>query len=222
MRREAFLSDNSAGGPRFCVLLGPDYAGKSSVLAQLAGAASPWRCVSVDDEWLAPEHRLLTDLRRHLVREVLPQAGHAYSNDFVAGLLQLAVLHLRDQVLAAGDTPVLVDSYYYKILAKCRLAGVAENPMFAWWRSFPQPQRVIYLDTAPETGWRRCGAGAEANPLEFYGDRPDWSGFEVYQSDLRKVMLDETAHLPVTFVAEQDGVARAAGLIGEVLGDELR
>lgn len=218
--------DNSADGPRFCVLLGPDYAGKSSVLAELAGGAPSWRCVSVDDEWLSPEHRLLADLRRQLAREVLPRTGTAYSEEFVAGLLQLAVLHLRDQVLAAGDTPALVDSYYYKILAKCRLAGVPENPMFAWWRSFPQPAGVIYLDVAPETGWQRCGAGAEANPLEFYGDRPDWPGFAAYQSDLRKVMLDETAHLPVTFVAEQAGVARSASVIKEAireaLTDELR
>lgn len=210
----------TAGGPRFCVLLGPDHAGKSSVLAELAGAADqPWQLVSLDDAWLAPEHRLLADLRQHLVRQVLPRVGTSYSEEFVAGLLQLAVLHLRDRVLAAGDTPVLVDSYYYKILAKCRLAGVRENPMFAWWRSFPQPARVIYLDVAPATGWQRCGAGAVANPLEFYGDRPEWPLFEAYQTDLRKVMLEETAHLPVTVVAEHDGVARTAALVREALAD---
>jgi thymidylate kinase len=208
--------------PRFCVLLGPDHAGKSSVLAELAGAASPWHCVSVDDAWLAPEHHLLADLRRHLVRQVLPRVGVSYSGEFLAGLLQLAVLHLRDRVLAAGDAPVLVDSYYYKILAKCRLAGVEENPMFAWWRSFPRPVRVIYLDVAPATGWRRCGAGVEANPLEFYGDRPDWPRFAAYQTDLAKVMREETAHLPVTVVAEQDGVARTAALVREALADDLR
>lgn len=207
--------------PRFCVLLGPDYAGKSSVLGELARAASPWQCVSVDDERLAPEHRLLADLRRRLVRDVVPKVGSAYSGDFVAGLLQLAVLHLRDRVLAAGDAPVLVDSYYYKILAKCRLAGVRENPMFAWWRTFPQPSRVIWLDVAPETAWRRCGGGAEANPLEFYGDRADWPNFEEYQADLRKVMLEETGRLPVTVVAEQDSVARTAAVVGEALTDAL-
>ena len=207
--------------PRLCVLLGPDYAGKSSVLAELASTTSPWHCVSVDDAWLAPEHQLLADLRRQLVREVLPRVGTAYSDEFVAGLLQLAVLHVRDRVLAAGDAPVLVDSYYYKILAKCRLAGLRENPMFAWWRSFPQPARVIYLDVAPESAWQRCGSGAEAHPLEFYGDRPDWPRFEAYQTDLRKVMLDETAHLPVTVIEEQDGVARTAQQVREALADEL-
>jgi len=208
--------------PRFCVLLGPDYAGKSSVLAELTGTASQLHGVSVDDARLAPEHRLLADLRRQLVREVLPRVGTAYSDEFVAGLLQLAVLHMRDRVLAAGDAPVLVDSYYFKILAKCRLAGVRENPMFAWWRSFPQPTRVIYLDVAPETAWQRCGGGTEANPLEFYGDRPDWPRFEAYQTDLRKVMLDETADLPVTVIEEQDGIAKTAAQVREVLADELR
>ena len=38
---------------------------------------------------------VVADLRRHLVRDVLPTVGCAYSGDFVAGLLQLAVLHLR-------------------------------------------------------------------------------------------------------------------------------
>ncbi len=206
--------------PRFCVLLGPDYAGKSSVLGELTRAASPWRCVSVDDDALAPEHRLLADLRRRLARDVLPGLGSAYSDDFLAGLLQLAVLHLRDRVLAAGDAPVLVDSYYYKILAKCRLAGVRENPMFGWWRTFPLPARVIWLDVSPATAWRRSGEGAGTNPLEYYGDRPEWPDFEEYQTDLRKVMLEETGRLPMTVVAEQDGVARTAAAVGEVLARE--
>jgi len=207
--------------PRFSVLLGPDYAGKSSVLAELAGTAPELHGISVDDGWLAPEHQLLADLRRQLVREVLPRVGTAYSDEFVAGLLQLAVLHVRDRVLAVGDAPVLVDSYYYKILAKCRLAGVRENPMFAWWRSFPQPARVIYLDVTPETAWQRCGGGTEANPLEYYGDRPDWPRFEAYQTDLHKVMLDELSHLQVTVIKEQDGIGRTAQQVREVLADEF-
>lgn len=207
--------------PRFCVLLGTDHAGKSSVLAELARTASPWRCVSVDDGNLAPEHRLLTDLRRRLACDVLPGLGSAYSEDFLAGLLQLAVLHLRDRVLAEGDAPVLVDSYYYKILAKCRLAGVRENPMFAWWRTFPRPARVIWLDVAPATAWRRCGEGGGTNALEHYGDRPEWPDFEEYQTDLRKVMLEETDGLPVTVVAEQDGVTRTTAVVEEVLAGEL-
>lgn len=205
----------------FDVLLGPDYAGKSSVLTELAAAEPSWRYISVDDAFLQPRHSLISRLRRQLVGEALPWLGTAYSPDFIAGLLQTAVLHLRDQIAASDGAPVLVDSYYYKILAKCRLAGAAENPMFGWWRSFPQPRRVLFLDVTPETAWQRCERGALANPLEYHGDRPSWAGFRAYQSELREAMLAEVGRLPVVRLSEQDGVARTARDVREVLADEL-
>ncbi len=157
-----------------------------------------------------------------MVQDVLPGLHQDYSPDFMAGVLQTAVVHLRDMVLRApSGSPVLVDSYYYKILAKCRLSGVAgDNPMFDWWRSFPQPRRVIYLAVPPEITWQRCGRGAGINPLEHYGSRPDWISFETYQSDLRKVMLEEVRALPVSVIEEQDGVARTVREIREVLAHE--
>lgn len=205
----------------FDVLLGPDYAGKSSVLTELAAAEPSWRFVSVDDAFLQPQHALIARLRRQLVGEALPGLGTAYSPDFIAGLLQTAVLHVRDQVAASAGAPVLVDSYYYKILAKCRLAGAAENPMFDWWRSFPQPRRVLFLDVSPETAWERCGLGAVANPLEYHGDEPTWAGFRSYQDDLREAMLEEVRELSVVRLSEQDGIDRMARDVREVLADEL-
>lgn len=207
--------------PPFFVLLGPDYAGKSSALAELPAALPHWRFVSVDDLFLDPAHELIARLRRQLVKDVLPALGTAYSPDFAASLMQTAVVFLRDRILA-GDArkPVVADSYYYKILAKCRLM-CGENPMFAWWRSFPQPRRVIYLEASPETAWRRCTAGRRANRLEHYGERADWETFEAFQTDLHKVLLDEIRHLPVTAIPERDGVARTVHDIGQVLSDEV-
>lgn len=203
---------------RFAVLLGPDYAGKSTTMARLADEPSPWELVSVDDAFLAPQHALLARLRRDLVGDVLSSLGDAYSPDFVAGLMQLAVLHLRDRVERADpDRPVLVDSYYYKMLAKCRLAGVPGNPMFDWWRSFPQPDRVVYLDVPPQTAWLRSRDGAAANRLEHYGDRADRDSFTAYQADLGKLLLEEVSHLPVTVVEEQDSVVRVARAVREAL-----
>ena len=64
------------------------------------------------------------------------------------------MIHLRDRLAHVRDgRPVVVDSYCYKILARCRLAGVGDNPMFDWWRTFPQPTRVRYLDIPPEKAW---------------------------------------------------------------------
>lgn len=209
------------GRQDFFVLLGPDYAGKSSALAELARSEYPCQVISTDDDFTGPAHSLITALRRNVVKDVLPGLRRDYSPDFMASVLQTAVVHLRDLVEQANSgSPVLVDSYYYKILAKCRLAGVADNPMFDWWRSFPQPRRVIYLAVPPETAWQRCGRGADANGLEHYGEQPDWISFETYQSDLHKTMLEEIRYLPVSLIGQQDSVARTVREIREVLAHD--
>lgn len=213
------MAERPGDAPPFCVLLGPDYAGKSTAMSQLAETSSPWRLVSVDDAFLGTDHRLIARLRRDLVTETLPALGTAYSPDFAATLMQTAVVHLRDQVIGSRG-PVLVDSYYYKILAKCRLLGAGESPLFAWWRRLPQPARVLYLDVPPETAWRRSGEGADLNRLEHYGDRPDRAGFAAYQADLRKIMLEEIRHLPVSVVDARGTVERTVRAIREVLEDE--
>ena len=196
----------------FAVVLGPDFAGKSSALAALRGC----RVVSTDRRFVAARHEAVSRLRG-----VVGRLDGEYSPDFLAALLQTAVVHLRDEVLRA-DEPLVVDSYYYKILAKCRLAGVQDNPMFDWWRTFPQPARVIYLTVSPDTAWRRSGAGAKLNPLEHHGEHPTRAGFERYQRDLAKLMWEEIRDLPVTVLDERDSSAATAQAIREVLDDEFR
>nr|WP_202437160.1 hypothetical protein [Streptomyces sp. SID5910] len=187
-------------------------------MAELSAALPGWQTLSTDDGLVAGEHRLISQLRRNVVRDVLPGLGPAYSADFLATLLCSAVVHLRDQLeRQEPDVPVLMDSYYYKILAKCRLAGLEEHPLYTWWRSFPQPRGVIYLDVPPEAAWRRCGRGARLNPLEHFGDRPEWFGFESYQKNLGKLLLEETRRLPVTVVEERSGTAATAAAVREVL-----
>lgn len=209
--------------PPFFVLLGPDYAGKSSVMAELRATAPDWSLVSVDTPFVADEHAVLSRLKRALVADTLPGLGSAFSTDFVLSLAQTAVVYLRDRVLAAdGRAPVVVDSYYYKILAKCRLIGADDHPMFAWWRSFPQPRRVLYLGVDPDVAWDRCAAGARVNRLEHHGARPDRDAFEHFQSDLHKLMLDEVRDLPVTTLTEGGDVAGTAREVREVLSGDRR
>ncbi|MGW2722943.1 hypothetical protein [Streptomyces sp. NPDC001492] len=202
----------------FSVLLGADGAGKSSVMGRLSHLLPEWRLVSVDSAFVAPEHELITRLRRDLEDHLLPGLGAAYSVDFLAGVLQTAVIHLRDQ-LHAGEpgVPVLVDSYYYKILAKCRLAGVRDSRIYSWWRSFPQPERVLFLDVSPASAWRRRGDGTQLNALEYDGDSADWAGFETYQKNLRKLLLEEVRDLPMTVLPEQPDADRAADAVRKVL-----
>ncbi|MBL1103501.1 hypothetical protein JK361_02595 [Streptomyces sp. 5-8] len=215
--------DSGHGHAPFCVLLGPDYAGKSSALDRLGRAVPGWRMLSLDDAHLGPEHAaLIGRLRRHAVQDVAARPG-TWSPEFFASLLQTAVVHLRDQ-LDEGDpnTPMVVDSYYYKLLAKCRLAGAPDGPPLDWWRTFPQPRRIVYLDVRPETAWRRCGFGAELNVLEHYGPQPDWDGFRRYQSDLAKILHGEIQHLPVTVIPERDRPEQTVAEIREVLTREFR
>jgi len=190
-------------------------------MSELASREPAWTFVSVDDAFLRPEFELMSRLRRALVTDVLPVLGGVYSSDFAASLLQTAVVYLRDRITAAGRSkPVVVDSYYYKILAKCRLVGDGENPMFGWWRSFPQPQRVVYLDVAPETAWQRSRGGAKTNRLEYYGEHPERGSFETFQSHLRTRMFDEIRHLPVTEIHEGGSIAQIAQEIRQVLSNE--
>ncbi|MEZ0072037.1 hypothetical protein [Planotetraspora sp. GP83] len=198
----------------FFVLLGPDGAGKTTAMKEIARRLPSVRLVSTDAGLVRSEHALIARLRRSVVEEVLPGLGRTYSPEFLASLLQTAVVHLRDQATATGQAgPVLVDSYYYKILAKCRLAGIDHNPMYDWWRSFPQPERVVYLDVTPESAWCRSRSGMSLNPMEYYGTEPERAGFEQYQRNLRKLMLEEVDRLPVTFVEEQAGTARTADAV---------
>lgn len=215
----------SRSAPAFCVVLGPDYAGKSSALTELARREPDWPIVSADDAFLTPGHSLISRLRRELVGEVVPALHRDYSADFMMTLLTTAVLHLRDSVLRSTDgRPVVVDSYFYKILAKCRLSGVDEHPLYDWWRTFPRPRRVVYLEVSPETAWHRCGAGRALNPLEYYGEKKDRMAFESFQSDLHKTLLDEIGPLPVTTLAEagHGQASRTAQDIREAVADACR
>jgi len=211
--------------PPFAVLLGPDFAGKSTALARLRAGNPARRILSTDEDFLAAEHRPIAQLRR-VAGEVIGALGTDFSPDFLVGLLQTAVVHLRDELLREEPVhegprrgPLLVDSYYYKILAKCTLAGAGDNPMLAWWRSFPQPVRVVYLDVSPAAAWRRCDRGHGLNPLEHYGRRPDFERFARYQADLSALMFEEIRHLPVTVLGERTDPAQTAREIEEALAD---
>jgi thymidylate kinase len=196
----------------FSVVLGPDYAGKSTLLTEMAGHGM--HCVSYDKEFVGRETALINDLRGAFLKRALPAAGDVYSRDFVVTLLQTSVIYLRDEMLraAAGDRPVVVDSYYYKVLAKCRLTGLVNEQMFGWWRAFPQPGQVIFIDVDTRTAWRRCDRGARLNPFEYYGATPTFDGFRAFQDDLRRLLVEEVGALPVNRIDGGDRTHRAVAV----------
>lgn len=198
--------------PEFSVILGADYAGESTVLSTLSREG--WRCISYDEHLLPGEHTLISQLRDSIMPTALRQSGSVYSPDFVLTVLQSSVVYLRDQVLRAPpDEAVVVDSFYYKILAKCRLTGMVNEGLFRWWRSFPRPSQIIYLDVDPAVAWSRSGEGTLLNSFEYYGSRPTWENFRHFQLDLRKAVLEETRGVPVTVLEQQVATADAVRTI---------
>ncbi|MGA4844619.1 hypothetical protein [Streptomyces sp. G45] len=181
----------------FWVLLGTDYCGKSSVLADLTARAGPVEAVSYDPELLTGDYRAIAELPAALGRAYAGGRSRAY----VMALLNVAVAYLHDRVVTApaGRTPLL-DSYYYKILVKCRLLGLDDGPWLPYWRSLPRPAGVVFLNVPPATAWRRSGNGARLNPLEHYGPVPDEDAFTRFQRDLRAGLLDEVSDLRVEHV----------------------
>ncbi|MFF7022894.1 hypothetical protein ACFY97_18070 [Streptomyces klenkii] len=203
----------------FWVLLGTDYCGKSSVLEALADGRSAIHPVSYDRHMLPEEYAPHAGLHA-LLGTALRDGGGTYSGDFVLSLLQVGVVYLRDRALAgpAGRT-VLLDSYYYKVLAKCRLLGLDGDRAFRWWRTFPQPRGVVLLDVDPADAWRRSGEGALLNPMEHYGTAGTRAEFLRFQADLRDLLLDEVARLPVVRISVGGDVAATTAAVARAVGE---
>jgi len=198
---------------RFWAVLGADYAGKSEVL-QTVRRETGWQVISYDDPYVEG-HRVVQWLREFAFFEAYRRFGRPYSAELVFSLLTPVVLYLRDEaVRMSAHGPAVVDSYYYKLLAKGIITGIADEHACAVWRSWlrPQPQGVVFLDVAPEVAWTR--ASGTVNPFEYHGTEATWEGFARFQRDLRGVMLDEIKELPSVKVdANGPAVSVAADVI---------
>lgn len=187
----------------FWTLLGPDFAGKSTALARLR-AEHGWRVVSHDDLFL-DDYPLVAKLRSCWIDDALVWTGKRYTAELVMSVMHSVILHQRDELgRQSGPGPVVVDSYYYKVLAACSLLGVVHEPTFRYWRSFPRPEGVVYLDVPPEVAWRRAGRGTKVSAFEHYGDAVSRESFIRLQTDLRTMMLAEVGELPLTIIDGTD------------------
>jgi thymidylate kinase len=128
-------------------------------------------------------------------------AGADLSHELMLSVFHVYMIFLRDRILScAEDKPIVVDSYFYKILSKCVLLGTINESIFKLWRSLPKPSCVVYLDVGIELAWQRSRAGRNLNRMEYYGREPTRHGFERFQSDLRDLMLNEIAGTETTII----------------------
>jgi len=207
-----------ATNPDFYVLLGPDYAGKTTLLRALSVQTSV-HLVSYDDDPGSGQPSFASSFREAFAAVSTAMASGAMSPDFILSLFHAYVVFVRDQIASAdASKPVMVDSYYYKILAKCVLAGIGNEEIFALWRALPQPSRVFYLDVDSEVAWQRCERGDLLNGFEYYGAPPTRPGFVRFQQDLRTVMLKEAATSKIEILDQDSSLDDLAGDIEEVIG----
>jgi hypothetical protein len=182
----------------FWAVLGGDFAGKSEALRRLPPGG--WQVVSYDDPHVR-DYPVIRRLRRTLFLDAYLHIGRPYSAELAFSLLTPIVWYLRDEaVRRAREGPTLVDSYYFKLLGKGIVSGIADPATTALWRSFPQPRGVVFLNVDPEVAWQRTGGPANINPFEHYGTEPSRDSFIGFQRDLRAAMLHEIRDLDVTVV----------------------
>lgn len=180
---------------RFYVLLGPDYTGKSTLLQRIKHHPE-WLPISYDDGMLDEDFEILNTLKRDFFRSLAK--GCHYSIEFLLAGFQMPVMYLRDRALAGlREENVLVDSYYYKILAKCLLKKIIKPAILDLWRASPAPDRILLLQGDLELQWRRAEQCGRLNPFEYYGDRPTRAGFIAFQRDLSQLLVEEAGAVPV-------------------------
>src|SRR5258705_9150261 len=115
-------SSNGSHEAHACIaVIGADHVGKSALLRELR--ARGHQVVSCGDTLLDPSHGVLAVLREAWERAMV--SGCNGSRERVLADLQIPMLRLRDEIARRRRIGrVLVDSYIYKVLAKCRLRGL--------------------------------------------------------------------------------------------------
>lgn len=182
---------------QFCVLLGCDYSGKSSVLSQdLPG----WKVVSYDEQHVPAGYEFIHDLRHHLKETVLPRAEQLGA-DVVATYLHLFQCYLRDVALRdRAQSPVLMDSYYFKWRAKARMKGLGEHPLIQQWADFPPPDRILFLYCDPSVLAQRTLGLRNLNMSEQERGESSLEGFARFQGKLQEALLKELRDEPVCLI----------------------
>jgi len=178
------------------VVTGADRTGKSSLLHGLAGELPGWTVVSYDDEFVPERYGFVKRLKGDLVRTIIPGG---YSIDMLIGWLHVTQVYLRDACADARKRgPVLADSYFYKLLAKCVLRGLGEHPVVKSWRAFERPDHVVLLELPRDELARRAGDLSSLNAFEHHGSAATAETFLSFQEDLKRQLAREMEGIPAT------------------------
>lgn len=192
---------------RFLCLLGADGSGKTTLLEALERRHP--QIVTVHWRQLASV-TLLPELLPGLdPPETFRRLGPLSRAAQFCYLAALEYEMLVKPAVEAGRT-VIVDSYWYKFVAKMRVLNMAAPYLYDVCESLPSPKCVLFLDTPLETARER------KSNMNFFDCNGHVDRFVTFQTQLRDVMLGFVDGLPVVRLdglASPDVVAEAVAEI---------
>jgi thymidylate kinase len=203
------VRDTNPGRPRFLVLVGIDGSGKTTLLSTLKVPGlitTSWRELRSHEvpATLAPDAPTQ-------IKNRLPLLSRAM---FIGGHLVAQYEYLVRPALEDGVS-VLLDSYYFKLLAKERIFGTVHSALEQLCRELPQPDGVIYVDVPPVVSFRR--KAGDLSPYEYLA-KPEKDDYEAFQSRVAAEIGAMLSTVPsivvpgVTSVGElREAAAAAAG-----------
>lgn len=188
---------------RFLVLLGIDGSGKSTLLSSLSVpglVTTSWRELRSHEvpATLAPDAPTR-------IKNRIPSLSRAM---FIGGHLVAQYEYLVRPALEDGAN-VLLDSYYFKLLAKERLFGTVDPALEALCVELPAPDAVIYVEVpAPQSYRRKNGV---LSPYEYRGSECQ-ADYVAFQDELANEMRRLLEDIPTVVV---DGTASEQELLHE-------
>lgn len=179
----------------FCVLLGPDGVGKSSLLKEIRSKKTEWSCVSADPEILYPISGL--DYMNWAL-EVHPRSFVPHMQPLTRSLFYMKTIameyeyHIAPALLA--NKVVVCDSYYYRYLAKERFYNPVGAVLFEnLSEHLPSPDLILWLNIPLSLAFKRKGC---LNPYEVDGDYSE-TGFIRFQTKILNDVRQMIGGLPM-------------------------
>lgn len=185
------------GSGYLVAILGPDGAGKSTLIGQLRTMAPRWHFASLQPEDIYPLDGIPEYNRWALTTHPREYVGHMRPLSrvsFFAHVLSMAWEYRMRPQLEAGGL-VVSDSYWYRAAVKESF----HNPDAAFLLEalaarLPEPDLVIWLDLPLAESWRRNG---RPTVFEIDGDLPNWEAYARFQQRvLDEVARRLPAHVP--------------------------
>ncbi len=178
---------NSKQG-NFGVLVGIDGCGKSTLLKSIKNRKlmiSDWKELRVFEEvafWAPPRPRD--------VRGILKPMSRAM---FVASHLVAEYEYLIEPAIHQGLS-VLIDSYYFKWLAKESIYKQTHDMFFSICDFLPRPDVIIHLNIPPEDAYQR--KKDNLSPFEYYKE-PTLDDFVDFQTKVVNNIFYNSRDIPI-------------------------